>query len=476
MAKRSLNNVAAPSGSGSITRHSAFPAIVALWFTALLGLGGLLIPTALLERLLESSGIATWVPAATPPLGLTSQVMVAVVLGAAGAALGFRIARRVAGAGTPDETARRSRADRRAMFNVATDIVAGEEPGERASTTHPLRRRALAVADLGSAAERIGPDAEPRYDHAPAHDEASDHRVETPGVEDSLPEPGFHEWRRDDEVFEEPLEVANATAEALEITHVVETVEPFDEPEKVDASEWPEPEPEREPEPEPEFRPEAAAVVEAELESQPELTHASAPKPVVRTTPSSSLDELDITQLVERFADTVRRRSEWLTSARRPSHSRPTALEIEPPAPRLAPVTPPPAEEEPAVQPPPFFDWLHHLNVEAQDDAPAPGFSVPMHTAAFVHPSHLSVEEEPELEADAEAEADDVYGSLIEMKNPFAPPRSDFIRIDDGEAEPGAEIEPTHELEAVLERRDTADAEESLRAALAKLQQLSGHH
>jgi hypothetical protein len=79
-----------------IAAHPAFPAIVATWFAVLLGLGTLVIPAVLLERLVEASGIAALVPAAAPPLGVTARAICAGAAAAAGVLLGLALARRVA--------------------------------------------------------------------------------------------------------------------------------------------------------------------------------------------------------------------------------------------------------------------------------------------------------------------------------------------------------------------------------------------
>ena len=81
----------------SITRHPLFPAIVALWFAALLGLGSFALSTSLLERLVLATHIDAVVPAAAPPLGMTARLALALLLGLVGAAIGFTLARRLGG-------------------------------------------------------------------------------------------------------------------------------------------------------------------------------------------------------------------------------------------------------------------------------------------------------------------------------------------------------------------------------------------
>ena len=50
-----------------ISQHPLFPAIVALWFGALFGLGSLAIRPALVEHFVIATGIDTIIPMATPP-------------------------------------------------------------------------------------------------------------------------------------------------------------------------------------------------------------------------------------------------------------------------------------------------------------------------------------------------------------------------------------------------------------------------
>lgn len=85
-----------------ISRHPVFPAIVALWFAALLGLGCLVLPVVLLERLVETTGLASILPAATPPLGSTARLLIALAAAVLGAGLGLLIARQVARAHAAD--------------------------------------------------------------------------------------------------------------------------------------------------------------------------------------------------------------------------------------------------------------------------------------------------------------------------------------------------------------------------------------
>jgi hypothetical protein len=92
-----------------LVRHPAFPAIVATWFATLLGLGTLVLPAVLLERLVGATGLAALFPAAAPPLGATARALIAVVAALAGAVAGWAIARRVANTPETAEEPRRAR-------------------------------------------------------------------------------------------------------------------------------------------------------------------------------------------------------------------------------------------------------------------------------------------------------------------------------------------------------------------------------
>jgi hypothetical protein len=79
-----------------VTRHPLFPAVAALWFGALFGLGSLAIRPGLIEGLVLQFGIDTLVPAAAPPLGVTARILIALALAVAGGMLGASIARKLA--------------------------------------------------------------------------------------------------------------------------------------------------------------------------------------------------------------------------------------------------------------------------------------------------------------------------------------------------------------------------------------------
>jgi hypothetical protein len=134
-----------------ISTHPAFPAIVALWFAALLGLGSLVLPIALLERLIAVTGIASLVPSAAPPLGFTAHAAIAVVASVAGSALGLLLARKIAMAHASEAPGRHfggEDAHPRRPFSAHDEL--GEEGLAPSFGTAPVvvqKRRSLALSE-----------------------------------------------------------------------------------------------------------------------------------------------------------------------------------------------------------------------------------------------------------------------------------------------------------------------------------------
>ena len=76
-----------------LTGHPAFPLVVALWFAVLIGLGSLVVPSALIERAVVASGLPQLISAAAPPLGTTARGGIAVLGALAGAVMGLLLGR-----------------------------------------------------------------------------------------------------------------------------------------------------------------------------------------------------------------------------------------------------------------------------------------------------------------------------------------------------------------------------------------------
>lgn len=127
-----------------ISKHPLFPAVVALWFGALFGLGSIAIRASLIESLVISSRLDTLVPAAAPPLGLTARILIAAIMAVLGAVLGAYIARRIS-RDKPVDHVRRRGAERAHVADDAADAVQAE-----ARQGPAKRRRGLALAEEDS--------------------------------------------------------------------------------------------------------------------------------------------------------------------------------------------------------------------------------------------------------------------------------------------------------------------------------------
>ena len=163
------------AGKPSITADPAFPWIVALWFAALLGIGSLIVPLALLERVVLAAGLASVLPMAAPPLGFTAQALVALIGTAFGALLGLTLAKRLARPkhkqiGPSTDTARKP-------LDPSQDIGEYDIDNHDAFPLPSGRRRALAVteeegpSDYLNVAPLPGASEEPHDADAPAMEE-----------------------------------------------------------------------------------------------------------------------------------------------------------------------------------------------------------------------------------------------------------------------------------------------------------------
>src|SRR5688500_9250569 len=134
-----------------ISLHPAFPAIVALWFAALLGLGSLVLPAVLLERAVVGTGVASLVPVANPPLGFTARGIIAIMATLVGAGLGVAIARRVAKAHGPRTESRIAKLASGSRRPLSVKDELGGANGLRGvvnGESLPIsRRRALAISE-----------------------------------------------------------------------------------------------------------------------------------------------------------------------------------------------------------------------------------------------------------------------------------------------------------------------------------------
>ena len=521
-----------------ISLHPAFPAIVALWFAALLGIGSLVLPAVLLERAVAATGLASLVPAAAPPLGFTARAFLAVAAALAGTGIGIAIARHLARAqayAPESRTAKPSLGSRRPIS--IKDEVGGQ--GVVNGEGLPInRRRALAISE---------------------DDRPSDflYQAPLPGEQSGATQPV-------DEVTgePEPLELIDLADEAFPDT-TPETDPPVDheDPPMTDFRELPyassaqpadateaelsrsssfgrraaEPLPFSAPSlarQEPEFGPECELDAEATPAAEAEAHLAAVPESAEESDAefradwqTAPLEGLGLVQLVQRLGSTIERRRELMAQAAvalpvtAPFASDPADFEAAPaeeaaqamaayfgsaPAIALSDETPigpdiSPDEVNPVDARPGF---LRSFGVEDDEDAddPLPDFSLPLRRKGAARPALSPLDEDGDdggsyrayaaNEADEDPE-DDGYSSLLGMSNPFSTPKGEFVRIEEpeppadsfepavvfpGQGEPTARLfdPPGHAAVSSPTPRVPADADDALRAALSTLQRMSG--
>lgn len=141
------------TGSQPITRHPLFPAIVALWFGALFGLGSLAIRPALLEAFVLKFHIDLLVPAAAPPLGVTARILFSMALAVVGGCIGAIVSRSLTRPKaeprerkrTASAAAARDEVRRYAAYVSADPDPYGLQQEEAEQPVPAGRRRALAI-------------------------------------------------------------------------------------------------------------------------------------------------------------------------------------------------------------------------------------------------------------------------------------------------------------------------------------------
>jgi hypothetical protein len=140
------------SAKAPFSTHPAFPVVVALWFAALLGLGSLALPAALLEGLVALTGLAALIPSAAPPLGFTAHAGIAIAAAIVGAPIGLLLARKVAEAHAAEPQLPQVAFDE---ARKCRPILAHDELGEEGLAPAPdaslvaNKRRSLAATNDG---------------------------------------------------------------------------------------------------------------------------------------------------------------------------------------------------------------------------------------------------------------------------------------------------------------------------------------
>ena len=141
-----------PQTTAAVTAHLLFPAIVALWFAALLGIGSLVVPPEKLSALVSALGIPKLIHAAAPPLGFTARALLALVMagvgGIVGLVIGLRVARRhkVGPQRKTDPTRGRKIVPTRTYAYDPADHLAGQE-AQATPATAPAGRGPLRASE-----------------------------------------------------------------------------------------------------------------------------------------------------------------------------------------------------------------------------------------------------------------------------------------------------------------------------------------
>lgn len=426
-------------GKTPISAHPAFPAIVGLWFAALLGLGTIVMPAIVLEQIATATGLASIFPPAEPPLSAAGRALFALLATIVGLIGGLVLARRVVQAHDAVPPSRRRTPAGRSTpprpLSVHDDL--GEDAiAPPVSAPRAGRRRALAVTDETS---------------------TSDFLMAAP-----LPgETEVPELPQDPELHEEPMSERPSEFEApldtgeLDLSELTSTPQdvPFDMPAYVPELDTRKPRPIVAP-----SKPETAA-----------MPVPVAAAPIVTAPIDGPLDGLGMVQLAERLGRSLQERHAAHAIALEPQtqalpHGEPLDLQndaiavpppvvpdalrafMDVPPEDFAPPSPVAAidtDDEVRIPPPvvpsalmPFA--FAPLDDEDDDDDDAAPFTLPL--SKMMRPLDVPVDLEDAAEDEDDALADENYSSLLEMTNPFRP-REEFVRIDEPEAEDDA-VEP----------------------------------
>ncbi|MBB4615697.1 hypothetical protein [Novosphingobium taihuense] len=407
-----------------ITAHPLFPVVTALWFATFFGLGSFAIAPAVLEGPVVALGIPALIPAATPPLGFTARVMMAVAMLLAGGGIGFLIGRKLGpkqATAAPRKRAATgfSRRDSsveaeapRRMLNPAEDL---DDPSLDAPFAEPapLRRRSLSLADEGQL-------------HVPS---------------ELAPLPGHLPWEREEFSVDEETAPHGMTDDPLALELLFQNAQA-----QVEAVE-----------PAPEVAP-AFTTTEPEFAApQPEPVQHSAPF-VTRTAPAAAapllqapvaditplerapLESLGLVQMVERLALAISRRTaprmdvsvlEESSFAQPVRESAPAVspASVEPLEPAIAVQTPEEPQTERVVRLRPAglsqVSPMDPAQADLEDeDSDVPGLD---RFLRVNQASATAVEDTSPAEPEV---AEDRYPSLLDMGP--ATHRHETLRIDDG--------------------------------------------
>lgn len=467
-----------------ISSHPAFPAIVALWFAALLGIGSLIVPPALFEHLFAVSGLSEIFSATKAPLGFTAKMLIAVAGSVIGAVTGLLLARKVAATQSAPAA---SEFDQGHFPSAKPPIFALEELGaqsldqpvdddNRVEPAH-VRRRALfipeeEIADHYSGqtplATRPAPQAEDFAEPEPE------------------PAPAADEWPED----WTGGSVGDSSADASD-TNQLDAVEPAEEaPDEVEPAS-----------PEPPAADLAAAELAPQANAQNPATGMTAKQLVSRP-----LDELGIVQLVERFALSLQQRpaTDFQAAEETPEDVLPEDEFMAPDMMRsdfLGETDSPldiagriPAKLPDALRPVGFGLAANSLlddeeEGDQEDDLPL----VDWKTAFSANNLDGNSAFDSGRDSDDETQEDEEFSSLLNLRKTTGEPRKSVELPEDSESDASETVAVFPSQEDSLDRRkfdppvavaaaqarpsdegSAADRERTLRDALEQLQKMSG--
>lgn len=447
-----IGDVKAGRGKAPVSAHPLFPAIVALWFAALFGLGSLAIRPGLLESAVLASHVDALIPSAAPPLGMTARILLACALAVGGGFLGAWIARNFAQPG------------KKRRFQLRNPFAGLQAFKLRARDAHPdapVRRPLSAVLDFGSKSFD---------DPAPAA-----RRRSLAMEEDYSP--------RD---LQEPAPLPGAAVHILDLAAIGFTDEPIDA------------QPEHE---------EQVSKAAADDKVNAAMEHAVPQNPIAMELPSGSaadritsapVDTLGPVELVERLALALARKRAAAEAAD-VAAALVVCAQVSPPV--HEPVLPPPLLAPRAMQPISLDDNCPDAAAQLQQSLDMPVTEADPQPDTESADAEMAADEGYVAKAgedveDTEAVLDEGYSSLLNISLPQTQePRQEFVRVEQCSPEvcdiepvvifPGQSAEPPRRFDvpaqaataspsAAVSSQNAEETERALRAALASIQRISG--
>ncbi|WDF72886.1 hypothetical protein [Novosphingobium sp. KACC 22771] len=163
-----------------ITHHPLFATVVPLWLAATFALSTLAVRGELIERIVLAAKLDLILPMATPPLGTTARLLLAVAFGLLGALLGWLAVRMMAPRGAFSQTAWQQ-ARREARKDAARESAPLRRRSADAHPDFPARQPIQAHAELGAHG----------FDNDPAHAPAAEPAAPGPQMTEAAPGPSY---------------------------------------------------------------------------------------------------------------------------------------------------------------------------------------------------------------------------------------------------------------------------------------------